>query len=182
MRPFVIEATKHFRNVYLRTPFPELYWDRNDIKFVEPECKKLKTQRENVSRQPEEIWTRDIPDDHTTLQFNYQQGFGIGKSIMQSFAEQVPFDCSLEMMRFQLPVNPKWIIKAKKVLNKIKTKKQICLVKFPTLKDEWKTPARNPHFHYFNRLIEEYKSRYYFISLADLRDNAEWFTGTPSSA
>jgi len=48
-------------------------------------------------------------------------------------------------------------------------------VRQPTLRPEWKNSARVPAIEYLQLLVDKYKDEYYYISIAHIKKDAEWF-------
>jgi len=168
MRPFVMEAKKYHDEVYVCTPFPELYWADYGIKFLKPDTE-LKTQKKNIKLQSESLWAELPPKCEVIRMCYHDQKIYDGKTIIESFR----LDSAFEPNSFYIPINPEWIYRAKMIANG----KKICLVKFPSCRHEWHNFSRNPRMEYINLIIKKHRKDYTFISVAD--NTEEWFDGIP---
>jgi hypothetical protein len=158
-RPFIKDLSRRYK-IYLRTFAPQVFWDIPDIEFVHPKQDKFKSHTCNAKQfngWVERPNIRQLPIPH------YWIGFRADISITEAF--QVAFKTT--NYNFNFPVKEEWIKKAKRLTRE--TKKKICVIHFPTERDEWKCPARDPKPEYLQMLVDKYKDEYYFISLADLR-------------
>jgi hypothetical protein len=171
MRPFVLEARKHYKSVYVATSFADLLYQDTGIKCI-AQTSELKTQKEWVSKKPE-CYSEPLNNYEATMALNYHRGYRNGKSIMQAFNDQFPLG---ENPDLGLPIKPEWTRKLKDKLSIINTSKKLCVLKLPTLRSEWAISSRNAKMEHFQKLINKYKDEYFFISVADTRNGAEWFS------
>ncbi|MFA4991501.1 MAG: hypothetical protein WC569_02860, partial [Candidatus Omnitrophota bacterium] len=171
-RPFIIEATRLYDEVYLYTPFPELYHNLPRIHFCKP-ITKLRTQIKNINKYPDDFW--ETPEGmKKNLRFDYHRGrMEKDWSIIESFNRVIP----IEKLDFSMPLDPSWLNTARKVTNSIKTEKKICLLNQPSLRAEWMNTARNPKTEYFQMLVDKYRDEYFFISIGDNKEGVEWHAG-----
>jgi len=164
--PFIREACKQYKTVYLQTYFPFLYESIPNIKFVKPQRRTtLRTCEQSIANYPESFWSgRPSGIRELTIPY-YLTEFRKGNSLIKSFNQGIPIKD--KKIDFTLPIQPEWINKAKGVLAQIKTKKKICLIKPPSDRNDWRNSARVPNGKYFQHLINKYKDDYYFITLAN---------------
>lgn len=164
--PFIKEACKHHKTVYLQTYFPFLFDSIPTIKFIKPTgAQSLKTNTKAISNYVDSFWV-DKPDIIKQINFPYYlPQFKNGKNIIVSFNEGVPIkDYKIDN---SLSIKSSWIEEAKKVLNSINTDKKICLIKPPSDRNDWKNKARLSKVEYFQYLIDKCKDDYYFISISN---------------
>jgi len=170
MRPFVCELAKTHR-VYIKTPFPDILYSNTDVKCVAP-VTILKTQKEWAEKKIE-LFAKDSPKYDKIMRPSYTPPMlNFGQTVIQGFKSQF----NVPKIDFELPVSAEQILKAKKVLGKVPKSKKLCVLKLPTLRKEWMNASRNAKMEYFNMLIEKYKNEFYFVSVADCR-NQEWIDG-----
>lgn len=167
-RPFIKEYAKKVKNFYLMTYFPFFYWDIPNIKFVKPPHLKFKSAIKSMNR-GDYKWV-DKPRVNEISKPSYWAGFKAGKSIATQFEQS----WDIKGKDFTMPVKPEWESDAKKIIKGFKTKKKICVIHFPTKRKEWQCPARDPKPEYLQMIIDKYKDKYYFVSLADI-PNEEFY-------
>lgn len=174
MRPFVLEAVRSGRKVYLYTPWPELYWNEPAVRFVLWD-KGMRTQHLNALRQDPSIWSQP-PSECEVLRLSYRSGEAKpGASIIRCFAKQYP----VSNFDFRLPVAPAWEEAADEVLQGLSLAgKQLCLVHPPMLRAEWPCPSRNPRPEYFQQLMDRYRDRFFYVAIGWLAGNHEVLEGT----
>jgi hypothetical protein len=149
--------------VYLETPWPELYADL-DIKFVRG-TRNLRTQQKNMARQAMERWS--LPPSIREIKIAY---FNLAtRSIIRSLECQwaaltVKFDPAL----FALPdLGPSPIV----------SDRPIAVVRPVTVRSEWRNEARNPRPEYVNALAAELMPTHTVVAVADLAPDQEWAAG-----
>jgi len=168
-RPFVRAAARKY-DIYLETPWPELYADLN-IKFVRGE-RRLRTQQKNMARQSPERWSYISP---TRARARSMREIKVGyfdlasRSIIKSLEYRwavlgIVFDPAL----FDLPdMGP----------SPITSQRPIALVRPVTVRAEWRNEARNPHPEYVNALAERLMPTHTVVAVADLAPGQEWAVG-----
>lgn len=171
MRPFVIEATKRYERVYLTTPFPELYYKKPDNLYFTKPTTHLRLQNKNIQKQPKDIWSAPIGNVK-----KIRPSYGKGLNILDELCKAILFEEGTKL-DYELPVNPEWVKKAEKILENVSTKKKICVVKYPALREEWRVETRLPKTEYIQLLIDKYKDEYFFISVADIEEGVDEHCG-----
>jgi hypothetical protein len=164
-RPFVKQLQGH--DIFLYTPFPELYSDLK-VKFCRPHTK-LKTQRKNIDKHDAlKTWTEEKPYGYN-LAMSYTSGLSTGNVIeaMEGWVELESFD-------FTIPVVEEGIERAKEIISKVD--KKVCILRLPSVRNEWACESRNPEPRYFQEIIDAYNDRFYFISIGDCGEN-EYLVG-----
>jgi hypothetical protein len=169
-RPFIRAAAAKF-DVYLKTPWPELYADL-PIRFVRLDGR-LRTQQKNTERQPPERWSsppkaaREFRVSYGAREF--QHGTLIG-GIADKFK---PFGIVSDLDPFDLPdLGPSPIVSAR----------PIAVVKATTLRKEWLSEARNPLPQYVDAVARTLAEHYEVIAVADTDGTNEWLEGSPPFA
>jgi hypothetical protein len=147
-RAFVREIVKT-RNVYLSTPYPELYEDLG-VKFINMQTP-LRTQSKNIARQTRSYCARPKCEAINPSYNGHDLRTGsIIKGMSSKFGIK-PKDYSLPSFE-----------------NVIKTEKPICVVRPATIRSEWKASARNPNPDYIFDAIERARNDYFVVSVADI--------------
>jgi hypothetical protein len=175
-RPFIKRLSKTHDRVYLETPLPELYFDIPNVAFVRPKTN-LRTQMKNVSastckfvERPTGVHEYDWrvmaasePEPHNPHEFYARL---VGGS----------YD-------FKLPVRPQWIEAAYDALKPfpLRDKPKICLIKWPTVRKEWRVESRCPSVDAFQRAIDRVRKDHWIVSWNDLKDGEEWLVGEPKN-
>jgi hypothetical protein len=165
-RPFIRAATNRYE-VWLDTPWPEIYEDLN-IKFVRGPPRRLRTQNKNINRQKRERWS--LPPSGMTRQIKI--GYGIDlhmRSIIASMEAQwasvgIAFDPAL----FDLPdMGP----------SPFASDRPIAVVRPVTVRSEWRNEARNPLPEYLTAIIQHLMATHTVVMVADLEPGQEWLVG-----
>ena len=150
--------------VYLATPWPELYEDLPNVRFVRMDTR-LRTQAENISRQEADRWLprpRNAKEIHVSYGTNTFKRGSILDAMRQCFGVD-PFE-------FDLPVFGEC---------PVQTDKPIALVRPVTIRSEWRADARNPLPEYVSMAAERLKAAgYYVVSLAHLSPPEEVLVGS----
>lgn len=173
-RPLIRHLTKKYETVYLRTPMPEIFWDIPRLKFVYPKAMNLRTQKKHMDSLPESTWS-DVPVDAERYG-EPLHGFRIDRSTTKFYELTVPQD----EYDYHLPLKREWIEAGEKILVQLRRKakgKKLCIIRQPAYRKEWNCLARDPDPKYFQFLIDKFKNRCYFVSIADIKEGEEWFLG-----
>lgn len=167
-RPFIRTlALDH--DVWLRTPWPELFEDVPHVRFV-LYSEHLRTQAKNLVRNRHKRgWHR-----HTSGMRVIRTCYGISnpyQGILPDMATVfgVPFDPRL----FDLPVSGP---------SPVQSSRPIALVRPVTVRNEWANPARNCLPAYIHEAIGILRERFHVVSVADVVEGGEWFDGEPPAA
>lgn len=137
-------------DVWLDTPWPELYCDLPNVHPVKPHTR-LRTQAKNLNNSDVE-WSKP-PSGHST-KISYQDD-GILRGMRRSFG----VDCStFDLPKFDSPISGDYVV-----------------VRPATVRKEWAASSRNPRPEYLLECTEEVlRMGLPVISIADLADGAEW--------
>lgn len=147
-------------DVYLSTPWPELYEDL-PIRFVREDTP-LRTQAKNISRQPASRW-REAPADARSVRVSYGTRELASGSIIDAMNAALPLNGAPLVM--DLPAFPDPGIKADK---------PIALVRPVTVRTEWRNEARNTYPESIQHLAAAMMDRFFVVSVADLERGKEW--------
>jgi hypothetical protein len=162
-RPFVRAVAMQYE-VYLETPWPELYADLA-IKFVRG-ARKLRTQQKNIGRQSADLWSRPaIPQRQIQIGYPGLEWLSIIAALEQRWSRlKIRFDPTL----FDLPdMGPSPII----------SERPIAVIRPVTVRTEWRNEARNPRPEYVNALAAELMATHTVVAVADLVPGQEWAIG-----
>jgi hypothetical protein len=167
--PFVHHLSKQ-GEVFIYTPFPELF------QFPKVYCYKpttnLKLQLENMNNNG--LYARSCAHhpNGKRIRFNYGEGFRTGKSILQTFESVVPLHGD-----FYFQHTPDVTSSVDIILKRSRSSgKKLCVIRLPSVRNEWPNPNRNAHMKYFQACIHALRDRYYFVSVGDI-GNREEFDG-----
>jgi hypothetical protein len=163
-RPFVRAAAAQYE-IYLETPWPELYADLN-IKFIRG-TRRLRTQQKNIARQPADRWSWSPPRALREIRVAYPglEASSIIQSLEQRWsAVNVKFDPAL----FDLPdMGP----------SPVRSDRPIAVVRPVTVRSEWRNEARNPQPEYVAAIAAELMATHTVVAVADLAPGEEWMLG-----
>lgn len=171
-RAVIKDLAKEYKKVYLKTAFPEAYWDLPNVEFIYPSSMPLRTQEKHMKGQKKTVWS-SLPKKYDSVRWD-QLGPSSQKKIQTKYIElenRKDFD-------FLFPVKKEWIKDAEDLKASLKIGgKKLCIVRRPTNRSEWNCPSRNPKPEYYQAIIDEYKDEYFYLGLADIEKRIEWFDG-----
>jgi hypothetical protein len=162
-RPFVRAAAQQY-DVYLETPWPELYEDL-DIRFVLGK-RRLRTQAKNITRQRPEIWSRPLPMREVKILYGRELAeMSLINALERQWAAlRVGFDPAL----FDLPdMGPSPVV----------SDRPIAVVRPVTERSEWHNVARGPRPEYLSALAAQLITTHTVVAVADLEPGQEWLVG-----
>ena len=111
-------------DVWLETPWPEIYSDLNNVHFVKPHTR-LRTQAKNVNQVNDSIWSK--PPSNHSIKISYSDN-GILRGMRRCFG----VDCStFDLPKFESPI-----------------KGDYAVVRPATVRKEWAASSRNPKPEY----------------------------------
>lgn len=168
-RPVVRHLLKKYKAVYLRTPYPEAYWDIKGVKFVKAEGFNLRTQNEHVDALPKKTWSEapagaDLLDVQAAFP---RQGKGL---VGINTAQNIKTAFGMDEFDFAFPLKSEWRNEARRVVKRlgIPKGKKLCVIHPPTTRREWYCPSRNPKPEYFQAIIDKYKGEYFFLAVGHI--------------
>ena len=148
VRPVIRDAAQQ-RDVYLETPWPELYSDL-PVKFVRGE-KGLRTQLRNIAQQPADLWTVPPPGIESVA-----LGYGPieleTRSVYEAMACKMPMRPRLE---------PVWDLPDLGESPVDSGSAPLALVRPVMRRIEWDNEARNPLPEYVSEVSADLKARSY---------------------
>lgn len=163
-RPFVRRIAEH-GEVWLQTPWPELYEDIPNVRFVRMAVA-LRTQKKNIDRQPHSRWSKPSADCKS-IRLHYSARAGLPGHFAQ-FRRSFPFptnDLQLDMPEFD-----RW--------GRYVCPKPLAFVRPVTERVEWPAPARSPDPAYIEQACNILREQgYHVVIVADLAPNAEVLVG-----
>lgn len=168
-RPFVQCAAAEHETVFLKTPWPELYSDLRNVKFVEYR-EQYRTQKKNLEASSCEF----VPAPAIKpVKLGYGPVELRHSSIMEVFGRQLPpngspfvFDLPPVVSKFTQTLPGRFV-----------------LVRPVTVRNEWRNSARNPLPEYITAAVTAARAAgFIIISVADVDDENETFCGTPPVA
>jgi len=173
MRPFVLALADSGHEVYLGTPWPELYWDRPDVLLV-PVHRGLRTQEENVRRSGRRWAEFPVGDDTTTINLTYTPHLVLHRPVVQALLHETRqlIPLQLENLNFQLPLPPDCMRSLWPVCDK-----PLAVFRPPTLRREWLCPARNPDPSLWGPLLQRLRETHHIHWVASTKDGEEWIEG-----
>lgn len=154
------------RDVYLSTPWPELYEDIARVRFVHS-ATPLRTQAKNLARQPNTRWTREPARPTTRISVRYGSADLRTGSIVSAMEA-----C------FKVPPAP-WDLPP---LPAYASDRPVAVMRPVTERKEWHNSARNPKPEYIAAIAADLMRDYFVVSVADLVDKQEWLIGNPPPA
>lgn len=161
-RPFV-RALARRREVYLSTPWPELYADL-PVHFVRTGTR-LRTQALNEQRQRPGAWVNP-----PALAQRVRPFYGMGElkvgSIVRAFEKAMPLEGA--EFRFDLP---------ELGASPVRARRPIALVRPVTVRAEWRNEARNPRPEYVAWIAKRLMRTHHVVLAAHLESGAEWLVG-----
>lgn len=146
-----IKSLVRSKEVILETPWPELYEDLPNIKFIKPQTK-LRTQKKSLEKVDRSLWAGSyygpaiqISYDHRGMMRGMRDKFGIDSS-------------SFDLPNFDSPIQGEYAV-----------------IRPATVRNEWKASSRNPKPEYLAECAQMLLDRgIKVISVADLQDGEEW--------
>lgn len=171
-RPFIDLLLEEYLDVYLTTPWPEIYPDV-PVKFVRPETHQLRTQSKNLAVSTVR-W--ETPPEHAVrLKFNYDaESFAQG-TIMRALARCTKLDSVNGPLEFKIrfPHEP-----SLPAAVKVPKGKKLAVIRPVTERKEFWCPSRNPDPRYINWIAHTLRdSGYHTISIADVDKDNEFIVG-----
>lgn len=140
--PIVQRLVEIHQDVYLRTPWPQLYQDIADLKFLRPRTK-LRVQSENV-----ENWVGWAQEPDQKKRF-YR------KVKLTYLGAPAPYYRTM-LHTAGLPPSSYFLSLR---FNMITERRSIALIRPPTVRRDWRYPARNPKVQYIEWAIDYLKKQ-----------------------
>ncbi len=168
----VINGLRSRYDVYLVTPWPQIYHDMPDVKFIR-RTTKLRAQSKNQEMMDEVYFTGAIPDaDSMKITYSPSDICSAGGSVVKAMIKSTGLPDYIFNTDFSLPIPDNWAIPAECFKSDID--KPIMIYRPLTVRKEWSpTINRNPDPEAYYELIENIRKDFFMISIADLNDD-EW--------
>lgn len=148
--------------VYLDTPWPQLYRDLPHVRCLRAETQ-LRTQARNVV-ESDYAWV-DAPRKAPELRVSYTPADLQRGSIVSAMSRRF----GIGRPSFELPDYE---------TSPIQADRPVAIVRPVTARREWLNTARNPRPEYVLQAAAELRRRgFYVVSVADLADGEEWLVG-----
>lgn len=161
-RPFVKAAAGRGEDLWLETPWPQLYQDLFGVHCVRPKSVPLRTQTKNVRAAPG-LFEQE-PAGAQRLVWSYT---GKPGSVSAALERGLPLrgePLVMDMPRFE-PAQ--------------RIEDPYIVVRPVTVRSEWRADSRNCDPAYIRQLARILRHDYRVIVVADLQDGAEWMVGDP---
>lgn len=170
MRPAIRKLVERHKIVYVRTSWPQLYWDIPGARPVKPAQLSFRTQQFNVQNMASSAW-RATPSELPEIGGFYTiQHFRLGMGIVPAFLEQFKVTDPID---FSLKVNPAWEPEWVQHLPR-----PFGVVHPPSVRTEWYNTARNPDMKYLQAVIDA-RPDIHWVSIGFNTPDYEWFDGPP---
>lgn len=146
-----IKSWCELQEVLLETPWPELYEDLPNIRFIKPNTR-LRTQKKNADSVDASVWAGKYYGN--ALQASYGD-----RGIMRGLQNSLRIEpSSFDLPNFDSPIEGKYAV-----------------IRPATVRSEWMAASRNTKPEYLAECAEKLLSEgYKVISVADLEDGQEW--------
>lgn len=156
LRP-VVEALAETRELWVRTPWPDLYEDLG-VHFVRARSE-LRTQAENEARQPDDFWSEPPPGAETMEPYILHGS----TTVMEGTCSRLPV--RVGQLSFSLPDFGR----------SLRFPEPYALVRPVTVRREFEAPARNPRAEYVAQAAEIARAAgLAIVSVAHLEPGEEW--------
>lgn len=168
LRPFIKNIAKHYDEVYMRTPWPELFCDIPNVLPVWHKCS-LRTQKRSILS-----WTgkwHDVPKDCDQISIRYDADDLTQMSIMETMAHKTQ-DWLVDHPELDVPVFDE------ELYGLLDPKKPLAVVRPVTTRLEWDSRARGCDPEYIQQSIDILKAKgYHVVLLYDVDGDLEQFVG-----
>lgn len=170
-RPF-IRQLQDVREVFLATPWPELYADLPNVRFVKPVGMGLRTQAKNIERYPDDFWN-PRPIQAERIRPHYGMGMHTRETTILRELEQF-FPRSRRPLVMDLPDFGE---------PPIDLKQPYAVVRPVTVRKEWAASARAPDPKYVATASKALrKFGFKVVTVADVDGKQEKMVGDPPPA
>lgn len=174
-RPHVLALSRLY-DLVLLTPWPQAYVDIPGLRFGRPSTR-LRTQSENVRRW-ETAWTSSATEAAFRLAYSPHEiraGANHHDSLEAS-ARQWLGDAGVSPLDIRMEVPDEWLDLADELIAGW-TKRRghpVVMIRPPTIRTEWRNPARNCSPAALQTLINALKKDFTLVSFAHLKPREEW--------
>lgn len=170
-RPLLRALVKRSREVFLETPWPQLYSDIAGLRFIRP-WSTLRVQGENEDTFTE--WTRrpDSYDKHFHIHYGPQH--------LANGSIVAGMESAIQLLDEPLVIDLPARLARPPVIRGVD--RPIAIIRPPTVRNEWANESRNPDPAYVNEAARQLMETHLVISLAYLSPGEEWLVGDPTPA
>lgn len=160
-------------DVWLETPWPNVYHDFPSVKFVPP-ATTLRTQIKNRDRNAGLFTAQRPPKDALVVRPWYPpERVRACGSVLKAMTHG--FACGDD---FRLPIPHLWKLKAEQWLSRWKPDRPLMMYRPLVERSEWGgCQNRNPDYASYSALYRAIRDRFFVISVADLVPKKEWQVG-----
>lgn len=171
----VVRELARTREVWLRTPWPQLYHDLNGIRLVPHELRSRVSDK-NSAAAARLYATDPIPPGAAPVSIGYGEGrvqrLGSVVAVMASSVGVTPG-------KFDLPVPEDWKRAARARVKVPKGRRLLVYRPLTERADMPATAARNPDPVAYKAIFDQLRPRFYVVSVADLEPGQEWQISLP---
>jgi hypothetical protein len=176
-RAIVRELLRDGNEVWLKTSWPQLYWDLRPALRLAPLNSPITWMAKNEQRCAALYDAATPPENARTVRCAYPWPEASRTSVLAAMAKY----CGVPLGDFRLPVAPAWLRDADELLDKVGAAGRQLLITRPLLQVvETRSPrstaaklARNPNAFAYAALFERLRERYFVISIADAQPGVE---------
>lgn len=172
MRPAVRRAAAREREVFVETPWPQLFSDIPGAVPVRPESADFRGPLLNMKRTSPNLWSIRTPVDPVVKTMTYDsRDFRNGDSIPDVMLKKAGFSASLASGEMKFVPPETWIEPWMREIPR-----PFAVVHPPTLRQEYKNASRNPNPGYIARLVKA-APWINWVSVGYLEEREEWLDG-----
>jgi hypothetical protein len=171
MRPVIRAFARRVGGAYVRTPWPEFFWDCPEVMPVKPPVLTYRSQAANTQRADQSQWYVE-PWNLAEARCGYDMRvINERHSVLSACANSLAVP-EVDLGPFHLPVNPAW----ERDWECGDIPPQLALVHPPVVRAEWRCPARNPRMEYVQACMDA-RPDLSWVSVGWLEQTVEWIDG-----
>jgi hypothetical protein len=169
----IVRELARDNDVWVRTSWPQIYWDMPQLKLLPAESKTpwmVRNERNNAGHYCHErlpAGARRILNGYLSVMPDGIKQYGSVLGTMAHICEVPPVD------DFRMPIKPEWYVKAHELLRKHAPSKPLLIYRPPMTVLNWRRKlitakvARNPELADNFELISSIREKFFVISLAN---------------
>ncbi len=163
-RPLIRRAAQ-IHSVFVETPWPELFWDMDNVYCVRPKKTKLRTQLKNIARRGRLFVP--LPPSARSIKLKYDWRDLPNSNVFAVM--EAHLGLKAHPFQFDLPdFGP----------SPINSDRPVAFLRPATERAEWLNRARNPDPRYVARAAEMLRDAgFHVVMVADLEPDKEWIAG-----
>lgn len=170
MRPAIKKLAEQWEAVFVRTPWPQVFWDIPKVRPARPHGIFYRTQNANAATVDPMIWHYPPGGLLEMNGFYNMEHFRAGTTIVRAFMQQFRVSDPAD---FSMKVNPEWEPEWLKDVPR-----PFGVVHPPSIRREWMNTARNPRPDYIQQVIDS-RPDVHWISVGFNVGDQEWYEGGP---